>query len=49
MTYAEHYPDGYEMVFVPNSEMVNEKNEIVHAGIKRAFELNSQRPSVEIP
>ncbi len=42
-TYAKHYPDGYEMVFVPNREMVNEKNEIVHPGIKRAFELNAAK------
>ena len=33
-TYKEHYPDGYEMVFVPSSKVKN------HPQIKIACELN---------
>jgi len=35
-TYKEHYPDGYEMVFVPSSEVKN------HPQLKIAFELNQK-------
>lgn len=34
-TYREHYPDGYEMEFVPASQV------LAHPGLKRAFELNN--------
>ena len=37
VTYAEHYPDGYEMEFVPASQVRS------HAGLKAAFELNKQQ------
>jgi len=33
-TYAEHYPDGYEMEFVPADEVDS------HDGLKLAFERN---------
>lgn len=32
--YATHYPDGYEMEFVPSSEIGG------HAGLQAAFKLN---------
>jgi hypothetical protein len=35
--YAPHYPDGYEMEFVPASEVRT------HAGLKAAFELNKKQ------
>lgn len=34
--YRTHYPDGYEMVFVPAREVKQ------HDGLRRAFELNQQ-------
>jgi hypothetical protein len=37
LTYAEHYPDGYEMEFVRASEV------LAHAGLKAAFELNQKQ------
>ena len=36
-TYAKHYPDGYEMVFVPAREIT------AHEGLQRAFELNQKQ------
>lgn len=33
-TYAAHYPEGYQMVFVPHSNLDD------HAGIARALESN---------
>jgi hypothetical protein len=36
-TYAEHYPEGYEMVFVPASEV------LTHEGLSKAFELNKRQ------
>ncbi len=38
-TYAKHYPDGYEMEFVPASQV------LAHEGLKRAFDLNQQQPA----
>lgn len=35
-TYKEHYPDGYEMIFVPASEVNS------HEGISAAWELNQK-------
>ena len=32
--YAKHYPDGYEMEFIPASDVSD------HAGLSKAFELN---------
>ena len=36
-TYAEHFPGGYEMEFVPASDVE------VHDGLKIALELNAQQ------
>ena len=33
-TYRKHYPDGYEMEFVPARDVLS------HEGLKRAFALN---------
>jgi hypothetical protein len=35
-TYKEHYPDGYEMEFIPCSELQD------HEGAKKAWELNQK-------
>lgn len=35
--YKQHYPDGYEMEFVPLSEIGN------HAGLQAATKLNAQQ------
>lgn len=35
-TYKEHYPDGYEMIFVPASEVKT------HKGISNAIKLNQK-------
>lgn len=37
VTYAEHYPDGYEMEFVPAS------NVRAHEGLNAAFKLNQKQ------
>lgn len=39
--YAKHYPDGYEMVFVPAREVMK------HEGLRPAIELNKQQGKVE--
>lgn len=36
-TYAEHYPDGYEMVFVPARDVPT------HEELNRAFKLNQEQ------
>lgn len=36
-TYAQHYPGGYEMEFVPSREVDS------HAGLRAAFELNQKQ------
>ena len=36
ITYAEHFPNGYEMVFVPASKVLN------HKGLQKAFKLNQK-------
>ncbi|MFM0044067.1 hypothetical protein [Paraburkholderia sediminicola] len=41
VTYAEHYPDGYEMEFVRSSEID------AHVGLQAAFKLNAQRAETE--
>ena len=33
-TYKEHYPNGYEMEFVPSAQVTT------HTGLMKAFELN---------
>lgn len=40
-TYAKHYPEGYEMEFVPAA------NVKTHAGLMRAFELNQKQGEAE--
>ena len=40
-TYAEHYPDGYEMEFVRSSEIDG------HVGLQEAIRLNQLQPSPE--
>jgi len=35
-TYKEHFPDGYEMEFVPVRELDS------HEGLQKAFELNQK-------
>lgn len=35
--YAKHYPDGYEMVFVPAAEVMT------HPGLQKAVELNQKQ------
>ena len=40
-TYKKHYPDGYEMEFVPASEVSS------HPGLKKAFELNQLQAKQE--
>ena len=41
-TYAEHYPDGYEMEFVPSSSIES------HEQLQEAFRLNSAKsPDVD--
>jgi hypothetical protein len=35
--YSKHYPDGYEMEFVPSREIDN------HEGLQKAFALNTQQ------
>lgn len=42
-TYASHYPDGYEMEFVPAAEVR------AHEGLKRAAELNRRARMDEKP
>lgn len=39
--YAPHYPDGYEMEFVPAREVM------AHAGLQAAFKLNQQQAEQE--
>ena len=36
-TYKKHYPNGYEMEFVRNSEIDN------HEGLQKAFKLNKEQ------
>jgi hypothetical protein len=36
-TYRKHYPEGYEMVFVPSAEVST------HEGLQKAFELNHKQ------
>lgn len=36
-TYQKHYPDGYEMEFIPASAVDQ------HEGLKRAYEANQNR------
>jgi hypothetical protein len=36
-TYAEHYPDGYEMEFVPAAEVAT------HKGLSAAYALNQKQ------
>ena len=36
-TYAEHYPEGYEMEFVPAAQVRS------HAGLQMAFALNQKQ------
>ena len=35
--YKKHYPDGYEMEFVPAKDV------LTHEGLMKAFELNQQQ------
>lgn len=37
--YAKHFPDGYEMVFVPAAEVAT------HTGLRAAYALNQQQAS----
>lgn len=39
--YAPHYPDGYEMEFVPSSEVRT------HKGLQAALKLNQDRAAAE--
>lgn len=40
--YAEHYPDGYEVVYVPNDEVKAGS----HAGLEAAYKLHVERENV---
>lgn len=40
-TYAKHYPDGYEMVFVPSAEIES------HDALQAAFKMNEALPAEE--
>jgi hypothetical protein len=41
VTYAAHYPEGYEMEFIPSHEIDG------HAGLQAAFKLNQQQAEQE--
>lgn len=40
--YKKHFPDGYEMEFVPSSQVDN------HEGLQEAFRLNQIQSGVEV-
>jgi hypothetical protein len=40
-TYRKHYPDGYEMEFVPAKEV------LTHKGLEKAFQLNQKQTEKE--
>lgn len=40
-TYAAHYPDGYEMEFIPSAEVE------AHEGLSKAAELNAKMAEAE--
>ncbi|NYS09352.1 hypothetical protein PBR31_00060 [Xanthomonas phage PBR31] len=40
-TYAEHYPDGYEMEFVASRDVPS------HAGLQAAFALNQEKAKAD--